>query len=128
MNLEIQASGDERIVRVQEEKLTFDLLRDFSAEMSALVDAGARNLVIDLSAVNYMDSPAFGCLADILLMMCARNGNLKLVGLQKRVKTMANLSRLTHVIDTYCEEKRALRGLSNWHRGLGDKPTHPIYT
>src|SRR6185436_12786413 len=65
MQLSLEQSGDVRIVRVKETKLTYPVLSSFFAEVRQLVEDGARKLVIDLEAVSYIDSASIGCLMDI---------------------------------------------------------------
>jgi anti-anti-sigma factor len=91
MNLDIESLGDTMIVRVKERELTYPLLADFYARATALIDSGARELVINLSQVRYLDSASLGCLMDISRNISARNGMVKLVGLQDRVAALASM-------------------------------------
>ena len=54
---------------MKEAKLTYPMLSAFFAEVRQLVEGGARKLVIDLSAVTYIDSASIGCLMDIYRLM-----------------------------------------------------------
>ena len=108
MNLQIESSGEVKIVRIKEDKLVYPKLTDFFSEVSGLVESGTSKLIIDLSDVRYIDSASIGCLMDIYRLMSERSGSLKLVGLQERVETMVSLTGLHNLVDVYREEKTAL--------------------
>ena len=107
MNLQIESSGDVKIVRIKEDKLVYPKLNDFFGQVSGLVESGTGKLIIDLSDVSYIDSASIGCLMDIYRLMSERSGSLKLVGLQERVETMVSLTGLHNLVDVYREEKNS---------------------
>jgi anti-anti-sigma factor len=108
MNLEIESFGPTKVIRIKEKVLSFPLLSDFFEKAYSLIDGGIRDLVINLSEVEYLDSASLGCLMDISRNMSKHNGTVKLVGLRGRVETMATMVGLTHHIETYKEEKQAI--------------------
>ena len=108
MQLALEQSGDVRIVRVKEAKLTYPVLSTFFSEVRQLVDDGARKLVIDLAAVSYIDSASIGCLMDIHRMLKDRDGALKLSGLQPRVETMLSMTGVHKIVDVHRAEADAL--------------------
>ena len=65
MNVKTDQTGGVSIVRVGEARLMYPILSDFSAAVSALVAAGKREILIDLSPVTYVDSATIGCLMDL---------------------------------------------------------------
>jgi anti-anti-sigma factor len=108
MQLALEQSGDVRIVRVQEAKLTYPVLSSFFAEVRQLVEDGARKLVIDLAAVSYIDSASIGCLMDIHRLLKDRDGAVKLSGLQPRVETMLSMTGVHKIVDVHRAEADAL--------------------
>lgn len=100
MNLEIESFADTQVVRVKEPRLIFPLLGEFSSKLMKLIEAGARNLEIDLSEVSYLDSASYGCLLDMNRLMLEHGGTIKLVGLQERVEAMGSLVGLTRLMET----------------------------
>lgn len=108
MNLEIESRGDVKILRVKEERLVYSMLGAFFAEASKEIDGGARKLLIDLSAVNYIDSASVGCLMDIYRSMNEHSGTIKLFGLQERVETMVSMTGLHNFMELYRDEATAL--------------------
>lgn len=108
LNLKVESVGDIRIVRVKEERLVFQTLGDFSADIARLIEGGAHKLLIDLSEVKYLDSASIGGLVDLYRQATERAGSLKLLGLQERVERMVSLVGVHNLIDIFREEKTAL--------------------
>jgi anti-sigma B factor antagonist len=113
MQLEIAENADVRIVRVKEAKLTYPILSAFFAEVRQLVEGGTRKLLIDLSAVTYIDSASIGCLMDIYRLMQDRGGAVKLAGVQPRVETMISMTGVHKLIDLHREESAALQAFAS---------------
>ena len=108
MNLNFETHGDVKVVRVKEERLVYSMLSSFFAEVSKVIDAGSKNLLIDLSQVSYIDSASVGCLMDIYRSVSEQNGQIKLLGLQERVETMVSMTGLHNFMEIYREESAAL--------------------
>jgi len=108
MNLQVDSSGDVKILRIKEERLVYTKLPDFLTQVSGLVESGTRKLILDFSAVRYVDSASIGCLMNIYRLLSDQAGVVKLVGLQDRVQTMVGMTGLQNLIEIYREEKAAL--------------------
>ena len=121
MQLAFDEKGDVTVVRVQEPKLTYPVLSAFFSEVRQKVEAGARKLVIDLAAVNYLDSASIGCLMDVHRLLQEKGGTLRLAGLQPRVETMISMTGVHKIIDIHREEADAVAAFSGRKpRGKGD--------
>ena len=112
MQLVVDESGDVKIVRVKEPKLTYPNLAPFFAEVRQLVEDGARKVVIDLAAVGYIDSASIGCLMDVRRLLQDRGGLLKLSGLQPRVETMLSMTGVHKIMEIHREEAAAVAAFS----------------
>jgi anti-anti-sigma factor len=111
MQLEHDERGDVHIVRVKEQKLTYPILASFFAEIRQLVeDRGAKKLLVDLTAVSYIDSASIGCLMDVHRMLQEKSGSLRLSGLQPRVETMLSMTGVHKIIEIHRDEEAALQG------------------
>ncbi len=108
MKLQIESCRDGKVLRVKEGRLVYPAVTSLCAEVSELIDAGSRKLVIDLSEISYIDSPSVGCLADICRMMSERSGSVKLTGLRERVETMLSLVGLPKLVEMFRDERTAL--------------------
>jgi anti-sigma B factor antagonist len=110
MNLQIESHDDVTIIRVREERLVYSMLSSFFAEISKVIEGGARKVLLDLSAVNYVDSASVGCLMDIYRTMTEKSGTIRLLGLQERVETMVSMTGLHNFMELYRDESAALEG------------------
>jgi anti-anti-sigma factor len=125
IQLVFEQSGDVRIVRVKEAKLTYPVLFSFLAEMRAIVEVeGARKLVIDLGGVTYIDSASIGCLIDIYWLLKDRGGALKLSGLRPRVDTTLSLTGVHRLVDVYREEAEAVAAFDRPPKRKGGARSH----
>jgi len=121
MRLAVDDSGDVKIVRVKEPKLTYPNLAPFFAEVRQLVEGGALKVVIDLAEVGYIDSASIGCLMDVRRLLQDRGGVLKLSGLQPRVETMLSMTGVHKIMDIHREEAAAVAAFGTRKgKGMGD--------
>ena len=120
MELAKESSGDVQIIRVKEAKLTYPSLSPFFAEVRQLVEGGTRKLVLDLSAVTYIDSACIGCLMDVYRLLADKGGSVKLSGLQPRVETMLSMTGVHKIIDVHREEAAALLAFGEKKKGRTD--------
>jgi len=124
MQLLLEQSGDVRIVRVKEAKLTYPVLSSFFADVREIVEDGARKVVIDLESVTYIDSASIGCLMSIHQLLKDRDGALKLSGLQPRVGTMLSMTGVHKIVDVYREEAEALAAFGRLSKRNGGVRSH----
>ena len=108
MNLTTDRNQDVSIVRVNEARLMYPLLPEFSGAIAPLIGPGSK-LVLDLSNVTYVDSATIGCLMDLYRQLAAGGGHLKLSGVQKRVETMLTLTGAHNFIELHADEPSAVR-------------------
>ena len=97
------------IVRVGETRMMYPMLADFSAAVSALIGAGQREILVDLTPVTYIDSATIGCLMDLFRQVHAAGGHLKLSGVQPRVQTMLSMTGAHNFIEIHADEPSAVR-------------------
>jgi len=109
MNLTTDHTQGVAIVRVQESRLMYPLLSEFSGAVTGLIGGGEKNLLVDLSTVTYVDSATIGCLMDLYRQATAAGGNLKLTGVQKRVETMLTLTGAQNFLEIHADEPSAIR-------------------
>jgi anti-sigma B factor antagonist len=109
MNLTTDHNRDVAIVRVNETRLMYPILSDFSNTVTALIGDGEGKLLIDLSTVTYVDSATIGCLMDLYRQARAAGGALKLVGVQKRVETMLSMTGAHNFLEMHADEASGIR-------------------
>ena len=108
MNINIEEKGTTVLIEVKEERLDAHNSSELKTQMLSLFDEGKNNLVIDLQDVRFVDSSGLGSLVSGFKNASARNGNLKLCGLQPQVKSMFELTRLHRVFEIFPDSEEAL--------------------
>jgi anti-anti-sigma factor len=109
MNLTTDRAQGVAVVRVGESRLMYPLLSEFAGTVTSLIGAGEHRVLVDLSAVTYVDSATIGCLMDLYRQTTAAGGVLKLAGVQKRVKTMLKMTGAQNFLELHEDEASALR-------------------
>ncbi len=115
MKLSTDHHEDVAIVRLSESRMMYPLLSEFSNAVTSLIAGGSRKVLIDMSAVGYVDSATIGCLMDLYRQMSAVNGALKLSGVQRRVETMLNMTGADKFIQIHHDEARAIESFGGTH-------------
>jgi anti-sigma B factor antagonist len=108
MMVNILDRGAVVLIEVKEERLDAHNSGNLKTEMLSLFEDGKHNLVIDLKDVRFVDSSGLGSLVSGFKNASARNGNLKLCGLQPQVKSMFELTRLHRVFEIFATADEAL--------------------
>lgn len=80
-------------------------------EMVDLLNKGTARLIIDLSAVEYLDSTGLGVLIGGLKRARERDGDLRLICDNLRILRIFEITGLTKIFDIYRSEAEALEGL-----------------
>ncbi len=109
MNLSTEHANGLAIVRVGESRLMYPLLSEFSTVVTQLIASGEGKVIVDLSAVSYVDSATIGCLMDLYRQATAAGGALKLSGVQKRVETMLTMTGAQNFIEVHPDEPSAVK-------------------
>jgi anti-anti-sigma factor len=87
----------------------YPILSDFSGAVTALIAAGERKIIIDLTTVSYIDSATIGCLMDLYRQAAAAGGSLKLAGVNKRVETMLTMTGAHNFLELHPDEPSAIK-------------------
>jgi len=81
-------------------------LRDTIREM---LDAGQKNILLNLGDVPYIDSSGLGQLVGSFATVTNRGGQLKLLNLQKKLGELMQVTKLITVFETHNSEAAAVR-------------------
>ena len=109
MNLTTASVQGVAVVRVGEVRLMYPLLSEFAEAVSSLIASGERRVIIDLSAVGYVDSASIGCFMDLYRQASTAGGMLKLSGVQKWVETMLTMTGAQNFIEVHADEATAVK-------------------
>lgn len=80
--------------------------------MRGFVDDGARKFVLNLGNVSHIDSAGLGELITTYTTLRNRNGDVKLLNLDKKAKDLLQMTKLLTVFDTYTDEATAVQALA----------------
>ena len=81
----------------------------FRAKVNELVEAGQVKLILDLSAVEYIDSSGIGMLCEKVNSLRQRHGDIKLVRLTRRTQSLLSMLKLAMVFETFDTEDAAVK-------------------
>jgi anti-anti-sigma factor len=112
VDLLIEKNGDATIVRVATSRVIYPLLPTLVAKTREAVEGGDRWLILDLSAVSYIDSATIGCIMDIYRLATDRGGGLHILAPQARVETMLSMAGVHKIIPIFREEDEAVRAFT----------------
>ncbi len=76
-------------------------------QMISMLEGGARELVVDLAKVDYLDSTALGVLIGGLKRMRERDGNMVLICPSPRIRRVFEITGLDKIFDMYDTEGEA---------------------
>lgn len=82
-----------------------DLIRDLAAK-------GNKKILLNLAEVSYIDSSGIGEMVSGFTSITNNGGQLKLVGLSKRVKDLLQITKLYTVFEAFDDEAAAIRSFS----------------
>jgi anti-sigma B factor antagonist len=77
-------------------------------KVTELLDAGQRNILLNLEKVGYMDSAGIGELVACYKRAKEKAGTLKLLNPSGKVFDLLQLTKLEEIFDTFNDEKEAL--------------------
>jgi len=109
MALDIAESVREDVVILTlKGRLTLGESNQIREKIAALVAAGKHNVVVDLGAVEYIDSTGLGILVICFTSLKKQGGALKLVNPNKRNVELLLLTKLHTVFEVFNEDQDAV--------------------
>jgi len=85
------------------------VFRDMIKELAA---KGNKKILINLSDVSYIDSSGIGEMVSSFTTVTNHGGQLKLLGLTKRVKDLLQITKLYTVFEVFEDESAAVRSFA----------------
>jgi anti-sigma B factor antagonist len=100
--------GDVTVLELSGHLVFEEGVRVFQDQVTALVSAGRRWLVIDLKNVTYVDSGGVGGLVAMFLHVEKRGGKLKLLCPSERACRVLKITHLMSVFEVFKTEEQAI--------------------
>jgi anti-sigma B factor antagonist len=110
MNITMDKVNGSTVLRFHEERLDAHNSSELKDYLLRLLESGSVRLVVDLSEVRFIDSSGLGALLSGYKNAGLRHGSLVLAGLQPRVQSMFELTRLHRVFEIYPSTEEVLGG------------------
>jgi len=101
---------DITVVRPGVERLTAANATGFKGEVIALIEQGMSQIVVDFSAVSFLDSSGLGALVGVLKKIGHR-GDLLVCGISGDVAQMFRVCRMDRVFPIHSDVETAVRNL-----------------
>ena len=110
MNSLTEKRGGRTVLTLKEERVDAHNSAELKDRILKVLEEDGKDLVIDLSEVQFIDSSGLGALLSGYKNASLRSSGFALAGLQPRVKSMFELTRLHRVFDIYPGLQDALNG------------------
>lgn len=108
MNIVVENKNDKSLVSLREERIDAHNSAELKDFLQHLLEDGQTSIVVDLTAVRFIDSSGLGALLSGYKNASLRQGSLVLSGLQPRVQSMFELTRLHRVFEIFTSLEDAL--------------------
>lgn len=107
MSLTSMQSGDARVITVSADRIDAAMAIQFKEDMRAETEGGPDRIILDLSAVNFIDSSGLGAIVASMKQLGA-DRKLDLAGLTPVVDKVFRLTRMDTVFNLFASLDDAL--------------------
>lgn len=107
MNIQFEKIGDVTIIRHLDARMDAASVPEFTKQVKQQVDAGNKQLVLDMNKVNFVDSTSLGAIVSIFKAV-APEGKLILASVTGMVKDLFEITRIDQVIKIVGTEQEAI--------------------
>ena len=107
-SIKVREAGTVSLLDVSGRLTSFETgaLRDF---VLRLLKQGRRDIVLNLSGLEYLDSSGIGELARVYVTVVKQNGQMKVVGLSSKIEEILKITQLYQVFPEFPDEEAALK-------------------
>ncbi len=112
MNVQEELKGDVLVVRIGQKVFDAHMAGPFREHMAALIDAGRRQVVVDMTGVELLDSTGLGALVSARKRIVP-SGGLALFGVGRTVAGVLRLTRMDQVFAIAATEDEAIARVSS---------------
>lgn len=88
----VRTDSGVKVFRPETPRLVYAALGSFVEQVHGRLGEGTPRVLLDLSAVNYVDSAAIGCLMDLYRRVSGRGGAVGLAAAPERVERMLRMT------------------------------------
>lgn len=113
MNIDFTLSRGITVARLLDPRLDAAGAADFKARVGDRLEAGSSLLVLDLAAVEFVDSTGLSAILSAFRRLPAEGGALALAGCRKPVVDLIKLTRLDRVLRLFDTAEEAVATLAH---------------
>ena len=112
VKLSIRQVGDVTVIEAAGRITLGEGASAFRDQIRELGTKGDKKILLNLSEVSYIDSSGIGEMVSGFTSITNHGGSLKLVGLNKRVKDLLQITKLYTVFEVFDDEAAGVRSFS----------------
>ncbi len=107
-SIRIRQTGMVSLVDVSGRLTSFETgaLRD---SISGLLKQGHKDIILNLTALQYLDSSGIGELARVYVSVVKQSGQMKVIGLSSKIEEVLKITHLYQVFPEFPDEEAALQ-------------------
>ena len=109
MQIDERKVGDVTILDMKGKMTLGDGDEMLRAKVNAIIQAGAKKILLNLGDVPYIDSAGLGEIVRTYTTVSRQGGVLKLLNLTKRIKDLLAITKLLTVFETFDGENEAVK-------------------
>jgi anti-sigma B factor antagonist len=113
MNISQRLIGNVAVIDLSGRVVLGEGIETLRDKINSLLHQSHRNLVLNLSGVDYLDSAGLGEIVSSYATVRRHGGSIKLVGLTSRIRDLLSITKLLTVFDTFDAEQDAVRSFSS---------------
>lgn len=120
MKIEHAIMADIPVLRLSGE-LDLSSVPEVRRAIRALIEEGKVNQIIDLTALDFIDSSGLGVLVGGLARVREKQGEIKIVCANRRILRVFEMTRLTQLFEIFETEEAAARSFAALPPGVGEQ-------
>jgi anti-sigma B factor antagonist len=109
INFTEQDVDEVTIMRVKDPRLDSRISSLYKQEFVAMKDEGIRQVVVDLSEVEFIDSSGLGALLLGRRLFTSDEGDLRVIGAHEKVLSMFKIAKLDRVFEFFDGDEEAVK-------------------
>jgi anti-anti-sigma factor len=109
MKFEVTKNGSSAVLTLKERKLDMSVSPELKGEFILLCRPTLKSLIVDLSSVEFCDSSGLSALLIADRQMRQHSGEVKLVGVHKKVMALLKISQLDKVFPVFDSVAKAAK-------------------
>lgn len=113
MSISLNERYNATIIQFKGKLVGGPLSSEFHQMLHDLLDQGKKNVVVDLSKVNFISSSGLGILISGLTSLRKSGGDLKLAIISEKIEGLLSITKLNQIFDSYDSVDKAIESFGS---------------